>query len=61
MSSTYLDIRSVWKSLVASYARVAEVQTRVFNAFVSRAKSVRLWHNKRVCVSNSINAFAPVQ
>ena len=48
MSSNYLDIRSVWKSLVASYVRVAEFQTRVSTTFVSSAKSVRLEHNKRV-------------
>ena len=52
MSSNHLDLRSVWKSLVASFVPVAEVRTCVFNAFVSRtkvfvssAKCVRLQHN----------------
>ena len=35
VSSNHLDIRSVWKSLVASFVCVAEPQTCIFNAFVS--------------------------
>ena len=38
MSSNHLDLRSVWKSLVASCMCVAEVQTFVFNAFISSTK-----------------------
>ena len=38
MSSNHLDLKSVWKSLVASCVCVAEVRMRVFNAFVSSTK-----------------------
>ena len=50
--SIHLDLRSVWKCLVASCVCVAEVRTRVFNSFasstkvfVSSVKRVHLQHN----------------
>ena len=50
--SNHLDLRSVWKSLVASCVCVAELRMRVFNSFVSSTKvfvsgvkRVRLQHN----------------
>ena len=38
MSSNHLDIGSFWELLIASYVCVAEVQTHIFNAFISSTK-----------------------
>ena len=42
MTSDHLDIRSVWKSVVASCVRVAELRMHIFNVFVSSMKRVHL-------------------
>ena len=46
MSSNFLHLSSVWKSLVVSCVYVAEVRTPAFNAFVSYAKHVHLQRQK---------------
>ena len=52
MSSNHLDLRSVWKSLVASCLCEAEVRTHVFNVFVSSTK---------VFVSGAKHVLSPAQ
>ena len=49
MSSSYLNMSFVWKSMVASYmfVHVADVGMRVFNTFIS---STKLFVSSKKCV-----------